>query len=121
MPQINVTIDGKTYRMACGDGEEEHLGSLAAGLDARISEMRRAFGEIGDMRLQVMAAITIADELSETRRRIAAIEAETAALRAMVEGAESETAQREARLAEGVAAAAERIERLAQALMRAPG
>ena len=120
MPQISVTIDGKAYRMACGDGEEEHLTALAAGLDSRVAEMRKAFGEIGDMRLHVMAAITIADELAETRRRISEIEAETAALRAMVEGAEGQAAEREARLAAGLSGAAERIERLAQALLRGP-
>ena len=79
MAQVTVTIAGRTYRMACGDGEEEHLAGLAAGLDAKIDEMRRAFGEIGDMRLHVMAAITIADELSETKRRIGTLEEEVAA------------------------------------------
>ncbi|GJE60890.1 cell division protein ZapA [Methylobacterium trifolii] len=116
MPQINVTIDGKSYRMACGEGEEAHLSDLAAGLGARIGEMRKAFGEIGDMRLQVMAAITIADELAELKKRFAAIETETAALRAAFEQADRERADEAARAAQGVAQAAERIERMAQAL-----
>ena len=119
MPQINVSIDGKSSRMACGEGEEPHLTALASGLDARIGEMRKAFGEIGDMRLQVMAAITFVDELSETKRRLSEIEAEIAALRAVVDGAQTEAAGRETRLAAGVSSAADRVERLAQALMRA--
>ena len=45
MPQINVTIDGKNYRMACGEGEEDHLTELAATLDSRIGDMRRAFAD----------------------------------------------------------------------------
>ena len=65
MAQVTVTIAGRTYRMACGDGEEEHLAGLAAVFDAKIEEMRAAFGEIGDMRLHVMAALTFADDLSE--------------------------------------------------------
>ncbi|AWN34550.1 cell division protein ZapA [Methylobacterium radiodurans] len=105
MPQVQVTIDGKSYRMACGPGEEPHLTALAEELGRRVAEMRKAFGEIGDMRLQVMTAITIADELAEARRRLAAAEAETAALRA-------ETGQ----LAAGLTEAAERIERMAQSL-----
>ena len=116
MPQINVTIDGKNYRMACGDGEEAHLSALAAGLDARVGEMRRAFGEIGDMRLHVMAALTVSDELTELRRRMAALEAETAALRREAEGAAAGQAERDAQLARGVSRAAERIERLTQSL-----
>ena len=65
MPQVTVTIAGKAYRMACADGEEAHLAGLAQLFDGKIGEMRRTFGEIGDMRLHVMAAITIADDLAE--------------------------------------------------------
>ncbi|HEX8666640.1 MAG TPA: cell division protein ZapA, partial [Beijerinckiaceae bacterium] len=64
MPQIQVTIAGRSYRMACGEGEEAHLEGLAQAYDAKITELRGAFGEIGDMRLHVMAALTYADELA---------------------------------------------------------
>ena len=116
MPQIQVTIDGKSYRMACGEGEEGHLAELAAGLGARVGEMRKAFGEIGDMRLQVMAALTIADELAEAKRRLAAAEAEACSLREAAASAAEIRAVQEAGLAQGLVAAAERIERMAQAL-----
>ena len=74
MPQVMVTIAGKTYRIACAEGEERHLEGLAAAYDAKIQEMRGAFGEIGDMRLHVMAAITLADEMHEMKRRMAGLE-----------------------------------------------
>ena len=74
MPQVVVNIDGKTYRMACGDGEEPHLTALAAEVDRKIGELREGFGQIGDLRLTVMAAITATDELFEARRRIAELE-----------------------------------------------
>ena len=116
MPQITVTIAGKTYRMACGEGEEAHLEGLAASFDAKIAEMRAAFGEIGDMRLHVMAALTLADDLAETRARLAALEAEVAELRdTAAEGARrAETL--EVQGAETLARAAARIERLAKTL-----
>jgi cell division protein ZapA len=116
MPQVQVTIDGKSYRMACGEGEEAHLTALAEGLGARVTEMRKAFGEIGDMRLQVMAALTLADELAEARRRLAAAESETAALRSETARLAEARALEAGQLAAGVTAAAERIERMAQAL-----
>ncbi|HEX8416733.1 MAG TPA: cell division protein ZapA [Methylobacterium sp.] len=116
MPQINVTIDGKSYRMACAEGDETHLAALAAGLDARVTEMRKAFGEIGDMRLHVMAALTQADELNELKRRLGDLESETAILRAKVDAADGERTAVEARMAEGLGRAAERIERLANGL-----
>jgi len=116
LPQINVTIDGKLYRMACGAGEEAHLTGLAESFGARIGEMRQSFGEIGDMRLQVMAALTIADELAELRTRHAALEAETADLRKATEAADRARAEDAARAADGIGRAAERIGKLAEAL-----
>jgi len=68
------------------------------------------------MRLQVMAALTIADELSEARRRLAAAEAETAALRAETARLAETRALESGQLAAGVTEAAERIERMVQAL-----
>ncbi|MCJ2070225.1 cell division protein ZapA [Methylobacterium sp. J-030] len=120
MPQINVTIDGRNYRMACGEGEEAYLTGLAADLDGRIGEMRKSFGEIGDMRLQVMAALTIADELAELRRRLAGLEADNATLRAAAETAERGRAVDAERAAAGIGRAAERVGRLADALGSLP-
>jgi cell division protein ZapA len=48
MSQVNVTINGRQFRMACEDGQEEHLLALARELDTRISGLRTKFGEIGD-------------------------------------------------------------------------
>lgn len=76
MGHVSVTIDGKLYRMACEDGEEAHLIGLAGYLDRRVAELRSSFGEIGDMRLVVMAAVTITDELGELRKRITLLEEE---------------------------------------------
>ena len=116
MPQINVTIDGKSYRMACAEGEEAHLAALAADLDSRVTGMRRSFGEIGDMRLHVMAALTQADEMTDLKRRLADVETEAASLRERVGSADAERVADDIRLAEGLGRAAERIERLANAL-----
>jgi cell division protein ZapA len=116
MPQVTVTISGQSYRMACAEGEEGHLEGLAASYDARIEEMRGSFGEIGDLRLHVMAAIAQADELHETKRRIAALEAEVAMLNSLNASRDERLERIEARLAEGVQMAAERIEELARSL-----
>ncbi|KQP04121.1 cell division protein ZapA [Methylobacterium sp. Leaf99] len=116
MPQINVTIDGKNYRMACAEGEEPHLTALATELAGRIAELRTSFGEIGDMRLHVMAALLQADELDETRRRLSALETETATLRERVDAADATRAAEESRLAAGLGRCAERIERLTKTL-----
>ncbi len=121
MPQVSVTISGRTYRIACSEGEERHLAGLAASFDAKIQEMRTAFGEIGDMRLHVMAAITIADELAEARRRIEALEEEAASLRVLASAGDERAQLVEARVADGIARAAERLERLARSLAAPAG
>ena len=116
MPQINLTIDGPSNRTACGDGEGGHLESLATMFDAKIAELREAFGETGDMRLHVMAALTLADDLGEARRRVETLEQEVAALRSIATAGDERTQAAEKRLAESVGKAAERIERLARKL-----
>jgi cell division protein ZapA len=72
MAQVSVTIDNRKYRLACNEGEEARLTSLAGMIDEKIGEMRATFGEIGDQRLVIMAALTIADNLAEARDEAAA-------------------------------------------------
>jgi cell division protein ZapA len=74
MSQVTVTIAGHTYRMACNDGEEAHLQGLAKTVNETIERLKGAFGEIGDQRITVMAAITVADDLAEARKTIAKLE-----------------------------------------------
>jgi cell division protein ZapA len=116
MAQVSVTINGRQFRMACEDGQEGHLMELARELDSRISGLRAKFGEIGDTRLTVMAAITVADELSEAALRIKRLEEELAAL----EGARATSSDRakaaQASVAAALSAAAERIEGITKKL-----
>lgn len=120
MPQVNVTIAGKAYRMACGEGEEPHLEELARFYDGKIDEMRRSFGEIGDMRLHVMAALMLADETSELKQRVAGLEAQFAAFQGDAGAADRRLNEVEDRAAEALAAAAERIEGIARSLIPTP-
>lgn len=76
MAQVTVTIDGKAYRMACEEGQEGHLTELAAKFDRYVAHLKSQFGEIGDLRITVMAGIMVMDELSEVSRRLAAVESD---------------------------------------------
>lgn len=80
MAQVNATIAGRQFRLACEDGQEEHLQALAKDIDTRIIDLRRKFGEIGDTRLTVMAALMVADDLTEANRRVRRLEEEVQAL-----------------------------------------
>jgi cell division protein ZapA len=113
MAQVVVTIAGRTYRMACDDGEEARLEHLARDFDARIAGLRTSFGEIGDQRIIVMAALTLADELAEAQREIADLKNRLAEADGATRSREAQSVNRQDRLVSALGEAAQRIERLA--------
>src|SRR5262245_52352428 len=116
MSQVNVSINGRQYRMACEDGQEDHLRSLAKALEERIGTLRGQFGEIGDARLMVMAAMTVADDAMEAEKKVRKLEQEIAALKD-ARGTSAEKAQAmQAALVAAFTTAAERIEGMAKKL-----
>ncbi len=116
MSHVSVTINGRQYRMACEDGQEGHLMRLARDLDQRIEHLRTRFGEIGDMRLTVMAALTVADELVEAGKRLRRSEEEIASLQEARSQAQDHTQATHAAVAAALNSAAERVERVTRTL-----
>jgi cell division protein ZapA len=111
-----VNIAGRSYRLGCDEGQEKRLEELAASVDVKIAAMRKNFGEIGDQRLVVMAALEIADEAADARAKIGALEAVGASLREEISAGQRRDAAIEARLAKTFGDAAARLERLARQL-----
>src|SRR4051794_16357087 len=121
MSQVTVTINGRQFRMACEEGQEAHLKRLAADLDERIEKLRKNFGEIGDTRLTVMAALTISDELADLTGKLRGLETELTALQdARVAAAEHATGT-QAAISAALNAAAERIEVIVRRLNSSRG
>ena len=116
MPHVSVNIAGRTFRMACEDGEEERLSGLAQKIDLKIAEMRAAFGEIGDNRLTVMAAITVADELAEAQRLNGALRDEIAELERARDDALAQKDQWAQAAADAVEAVTGRLEEMVHAM-----
>ena len=121
MNHVNVTINGRQYRMACEEGQEEHLLRLADGLESRVTTLRGKFGEIGDARLTVMAALMVSDELLDAGKKIRALEEELASLRDVRFAAASRARATQLAVAAALNAAAERIEKSTQVLNRTVG
>ena len=109
MAQVTVTIDGKAYRMACEEGQEAHLSDLSSQFDRYVSHLKSQFGEIGDLRITVMAGIMVMDELSETNRRLKALEQEVALLRSGQDDALASSLKREQMLTAAVAELTDRL------------
>ena len=121
MSHINVTINGRQYRMACEEGQEARLLQLAEGFESRIGDLRGKFGEIGDSRLTVMAALTVADELLDAEARIRMLEEEVAALRNVRVAATDRIRATQLAVAAALNSAADRIEKTTQVLNRTVG
>ena len=116
MPHVSVTIAGRVYRLACGEGEEPRLEQLAALVDSKTAEIRDSFGQIGDQRITVMAALTLADELSEATRKLNEAQSELITLQAGKRETDSDGAASTRAIAQSIDEAAMRIELIAQTL-----
>ena len=105
MAQVSITINGRSYPVACDEGEEVRIRELARNIDSKVSAFARQVGQAGEARLLVLAALVLADEVAEV----------TEALR-NVSSRPPVPAPEEAALAAGVEKLAARIEAVAARL-----
>jgi cell division protein ZapA len=116
LPEVNVEINGRRYRMACEEGQQKHLIGLAQRFNTQVESLKGAVGEIGDNRLTVMAGIAVVDELAEAERRIAALEAQVSELTAAGQEIAEELETTEQRFAAKLSEAAKVLETVAGTL-----
>jgi len=90
MGQVVLTLNGRTYRLACGDGEEQRLIALASEVKGKVDQLVREFGQVGESRLLLMAALLLADELMDSRSALEGALAEAAEALNMAAQAESQ-------------------------------
>lgn len=113
MAQVTVSIDSKTYRMACEEGQEEHLSELAGRFDRYVGHLKGQFGEIGDLRITVMAGIMVMDELHELQSRMRGLEAEVETLKKTRDNALTKVEKTDHDLAHALTEVTTRIEEIA--------
>ena len=121
MTHVTVTIHGKQYRMACEEGQEAQLTTLAKDLDQRVEQLKKNFGAIGDMRLIVMAALTVGDELAEAVKRIRRLEEELTALQDARVVSSERAQQTQVAISAALNSASERIEHVTRSLNQSIG
>jgi len=120
MAQVTVMIDGKAYRMACEEGQESHLEELAGRFDQYVGHLKTQFGEIGDLRLTVMAGIMVMDELSEVNRRLKGLETEVDNLKRSRDDALSDNAKTEDALAAALSEVTSQIQGIVAKVSASP-
>jgi|SRR6185437_4628236 cell division protein ZapA len=116
MPEVNVEINGRKYRMACEEGQEPHLNMLADSFNGKIETLKQSFGEIGDSRLTVMAGIAALDELYELKREVERLQQNVAELTRAGADMAAETEEIERKYTRQIAEAARKIESIATAI-----
>jgi cell division protein ZapA len=112
MGQVSVTLNGRTYRLECGEGEETHLIALAEYLGSHVDTMKRKFGQVGDDRLILMASLLVTDELWELRRQMQELKSTLADARRDRSVADESVKSVQSDLVRRIGAAADRLEML---------
>jgi cell division protein ZapA len=116
VPEVNVEINGRKYRMACEEGQQGHLIGLAKRFNEQVEGLKGAVGEIGDNRLTVMAGIAVVDDLAAAERRIAELEAHVAELSEAGQEIAAELESTEAAFAKKLNDAAKVLDSVAETL-----
>jgi cell division protein ZapA len=65
MGQVAVPVNGRSYAITCDDGQESRIRQLAQYVDAKVGAFVASVGQVGEARLLLLAALVIADELSD--------------------------------------------------------
>ncbi len=65
MPDVDITINERTYKVTCDPGQEDRLRALAAFADERVSVIAEDLGQIGETRLMLLTLLMVCDELFE--------------------------------------------------------
>lgn len=118
MSEVTINVNRRPYRLACEDGQEEHLKGLAARVDARVTDLVGKFGQIGDQQLLVMVGLLLADEAAELRRRLDAQEHLSEEHASAYDAADAAAAGVLDAVAERIETLADGVERAAQDLTR---
>ena len=114
MGQVVINVNNRAFTMECADGEEDHLSELAKLLDTQVKDIKAGVGEVGDIRLLVMAGLIIADQLSEALDRVETLSGEIDGAHKSGREAVDQSKQRETAAAERVEAAAKRLEQISR-------
>ena len=71
MVQLVVKVNGRDFPLSCADGQEPRIRRLAQYVDAKVGDFTKTLGQVGEARLILLAALVIADELSDANEALA--------------------------------------------------
>jgi cell division protein ZapA len=65
VPRVDIALNGRTYPVACGEGEEERVRAIAAYVDEKAAQIRASAGHVSDAHLLALTCLMLGDELFE--------------------------------------------------------
>ena len=70
MNEVTVSINGRSYTVSCDEGQEARVRGLGEYINHRVNELAGRVGQVGELRLMVMTALMLADELGEAQEQL---------------------------------------------------
>lgn len=98
MPQVEITIGGRTFEVACQDGEEHFLHSAATMLDTEAAHLNEQIGRMPESRMLLMAGLMLADKTAGLEDKVRLLETEMGDLRSALETLKSQPTPTPARV-----------------------
>ncbi|MFC6760076.1 cell division protein ZapA [Sulfitobacter porphyrae] len=86
MPEVQITIGGRQFEVACQEGEESYLHSAAKMLDDEAQVLSDQVGRMPEARMLLMAGLLLADKTASVEDRMAEVKAELAEREAELAG-----------------------------------
>lgn len=119
MPQVEITIGGRNFEVACQEGEEQFLMTAAAMLDVEASSLSTQVGRMPESRMLLMAGLLLADRTAGLEDKVREAEGKLAQVQAQLESASSQGSVERVEvpvMPEGVVATMAQIAERAEAL-----
>lgn len=115
MSKVTISLNGRPFTIGCEDGQQAYLKDLAAHIDTHVRDLAEKVGQIGELRLLLMASLIVADEMREAQGKVEVLESELLDAKGLVSQAEARRRADRARAADAMVKAAERLEAMAGA------
>lgn len=110
MSEVSITVNGRSYNVSCEDGQEDRLKRLGKYLDNQVGKLSGELGQVGDLRLMLMAGLLVADELAEAQEKLTRAEREYGKLEKRLAQANEKAKAADEDAAAAVDAAAEKVQ-----------
>ena len=68
MAEVDITINRRSYRISCKDGEEERIKSLASLINNQVQKLSEKIGQLGEARMILLASLVLLDKSEEVEK-----------------------------------------------------